>query len=51
MSIGAAVEGIVRIPLRVFEDERGWFCELRRDSALPRPTRRTRRVGPPGGGG
>ncbi len=30
------VEGVVRIPLRRYEDERGWFCELRRDSALPR---------------
>ena len=35
------VEGIVRIPLRRYEDERGWFCELRRDSALPRPTVQT----------
>ncbi len=31
-----SVEGVLRIPLRRFEDERGWFCELRRDSALPR---------------
>ena len=29
------VEGVVRIPLRRFEDSRGWFSELRRDSALP----------------
>ena len=35
------VDGIVRIPLRRFEDERGWFCELRRDSLLPRPTVQT----------
>ena len=35
------VEGIVRIPLRRYEDERGWFCELRRDSALPRGTVQT----------
>jgi dTDP-4-dehydrorhamnose 3,5-epimerase len=35
------VEGVVRIPLRRYEDERGWFCELRRDSALPRPTVQT----------
>jgi dTDP-4-dehydrorhamnose 3,5-epimerase len=35
------VEGVVRFPLRRFEDERGWFCELRRDSALPRPTVQT----------
>jgi dTDP-4-dehydrorhamnose 3,5-epimerase len=31
-----SVEGVRRIPLRRFEDERGWFCELRRDSSLPR---------------
>ncbi|MCZ7589325.1 MAG: dTDP-4-dehydrorhamnose 3,5-epimerase family protein [Gaiella sp.] len=35
------VAGILRIPLRCFEDERGWFCELRRDSALPRRTVQT----------
>ena len=35
------VAGVVRIPLRRYEDERGWFCELRRDSALPRPTVQT----------
>jgi dTDP-4-dehydrorhamnose 3,5-epimerase len=35
------VEGVLRIPLRRFEDERGWFCELRRDSALPQPTVQT----------
>jgi dTDP-4-dehydrorhamnose 3,5-epimerase len=29
------IAGIERIPLQVFPDERGWFCELRRDSALP----------------
>ena len=31
-----SVDGVLRIPLRRFDDERGWFCELRRDSALPR---------------
>jgi dTDP-4-dehydrorhamnose 3,5-epimerase len=31
-----SVDGVLRIPLRRFEDERGWFCELRRDSVLPR---------------
>jgi dTDP-4-dehydrorhamnose 3,5-epimerase len=36
-----SVEGIVRIPLRRFEDERGWFCELRRESLLPNPTVQT----------
>jgi dTDP-4-dehydrorhamnose 3,5-epimerase len=29
------MDGIRRISLTVFEDERGWFCELRRDSLLP----------------
>ena len=36
-----SVDGVLRIPLRRFEDERGWFCELRRDSALPRPMAQT----------
>jgi dTDP-4-dehydrorhamnose 3,5-epimerase len=31
------IEGIERIPLRAHADERGWFLELRRDSALPKP--------------
>jgi dTDP-4-dehydrorhamnose 3,5-epimerase len=35
------VEGIVRIPLLRFEDERGWFCELRRESVLPKRTVQT----------
>ena len=35
------VDGVRVIPLQRFEDERGWFCELRRESALPRPTRQT----------
>ena len=35
------VTGIVRIPLQRFEDERGWFCELRRESLLPNPTVQT----------
>ena len=35
------VAGVLRIPLHRYEDERGWFCELRRDSALPRPTVQT----------
>ena len=34
-------DGIVRIPLRRFEDERGWLMEIRRESALPKPTRQT----------
>ena len=35
------IEGIRRIPLRRFEDERGWFLELRRESWLPKQTRQT----------
>ena len=30
------IAGVQVIPLRVFADERGWFAELRRDSALPK---------------
>lgn len=35
------IEGVRIFPLRVFEDERGWFYELRRDSDLPKETRQT----------
>ena len=35
------IDGVEILPLRRFEDERGWFYELRRESALPRPTRQT----------
>jgi len=35
------IDGLRRIPLRRFGDERGWFVELRRESALPKPTRQT----------
>ena len=35
------IEGVVRIPLNRFEDERGWLAELRRESKLPKPTRQT----------
>jgi dTDP-4-dehydrorhamnose 3,5-epimerase len=31
------IDGLLRLPLHVYEDERGWFCELRRDSLLPEP--------------
>ena len=31
------IDGLLRIPLALHEDERGWFCELRRDSTLPKP--------------
>ena len=35
------MEGILVLPLRRFEDERGWLVELRRESRLPKPTRQT----------
>jgi dTDP-4-dehydrorhamnose 3,5-epimerase-like enzyme len=35
------IEGVLRVPLSLVEDERGWFCELRRDSALPAEMRQT----------
>ena len=35
------IEGVSRIPLHVHEDDRGWFLELRRDSALPKPMAQT----------
>jgi dTDP-4-dehydrorhamnose 3,5-epimerase len=35
------IDGIVRVPLRRFEDERGWFMELRRESSLPKRTVQT----------
>jgi dTDP-4-dehydrorhamnose 3,5-epimerase len=31
------ISGVRLIPLRSFEDERGWFLEIRRDSLLPAP--------------
>jgi dTDP-4-dehydrorhamnose 3,5-epimerase len=34
-------EGILRFLLERFEDERGWLMEIRRESALPKPTRQT----------
>ena len=37
----AVIEGLVRVPLQRFEDERGWLMELRRESKLPKPTRQT----------
>ena len=33
------IDGLVRIPLRRHEDERGWFTELARASELPKPIR------------
>ncbi|MBA2331754.1 MAG: dTDP-4-dehydrorhamnose 3,5-epimerase family protein [Actinobacteria bacterium] len=38
------IEGILRIPLRRFDDERGWFSELMRASALPKPVRQSNLV-------
>jgi dTDP-4-dehydrorhamnose 3,5-epimerase len=35
------VEGVEVVPLRRFEDERGWFVELRRESWLPKATKQT----------
>jgi dTDP-4-dehydrorhamnose 3,5-epimerase len=35
------IDGLVRIPMRRFADERGWFAEIRRESALPKPTAQT----------
>ena len=36
-----SLHGLVRIPLEVHEDERGWFLEVRRDSKLPKATVQT----------
>ena len=35
------IDGLKRLPLRRFDDDRGWFVELRRESLLPKPTRQT----------
>ena len=35
------IDGLQRVPLRRFEDARGWLMELRRESLLPKPTRQT----------
>ena len=35
------IDGLFRIPLERFEDDRGWFCELNRASLLPKPVRQT----------
>ena len=37
----AVIEDVRVIPLQRFEDERGWFVELRRESSLPKRTRQT----------
>ena len=38
------IEGLLRIPLRRFEDERGWFSELMRAGTLPKPVRQSNLV-------
>jgi dTDP-4-dehydrorhamnose 3,5-epimerase len=35
------VKGVQVLPLRYFEDERGWFVEVRRESGLPERTVQT----------
>ena len=35
------IAGVEVIPLRRFEDDRGWLMELRRESWLPKPSRQT----------
>jgi dTDP-4-dehydrorhamnose 3,5-epimerase len=35
------VDGVTVIPLQRFDDERGWFMELRRESLLPKQTKQT----------
>jgi len=35
------IEGVEVIPLRRFEDERGWFMELMRASNLPQPVKQS----------
>jgi dTDP-4-dehydrorhamnose 3,5-epimerase len=35
------IDGLLRIPIRRFEDSRGWFAEIRRESALPKRTVQT----------
>jgi dTDP-4-dehydrorhamnose 3,5-epimerase len=37
----AGPDGIIRFPLTRYDDERGWVMEIRRESALPKPTRQT----------
>jgi dTDP-4-dehydrorhamnose 3,5-epimerase len=35
------IDGLQRVPLRRFEDARGWLMELRRESLLPKQSRQT----------
>ena len=38
------IEGLLRLPLQRFDDERGWFTELMRGSSLPKPVRQSNLV-------
>jgi len=38
------IDGVRRIPLSRFDDERGWFCEIVRASQLPKAIRQTNLV-------
>jgi dTDP-4-dehydrorhamnose 3,5-epimerase len=35
------IEGVQLIPLHRFEDERGWFMQIRQESLLPKQTKQT----------
>jgi dTDP-4-dehydrorhamnose 3,5-epimerase len=35
------IDGLRRIPLKRFDDERGWFLELMRSSSLPKPVKQS----------
>jgi dTDP-4-dehydrorhamnose 3,5-epimerase-like enzyme len=35
------IDGLLRLPLRRFADDRGWLVEIRRESLLPKRTRQT----------
>ena len=35
------IDGLRRIPLKRFDDERGWFMELMRESGLPQPVKQS----------
>ena len=35
------MDGVTRIPLQRFEDDRGWLMELYRESRLPKPARQS----------
>ena len=35
------IEGVQLIPLRKFEDERGWFMQIRQESSIPARTEQT----------